>query len=395
VDRDNRFCASCGARLLPDAVFCVECGQAQGGRPARRIRMPPALHRYAPVFVVLVIAAVVGTAVMVGTLAPKTPPPAPGRGNAEVSGNLPAGHPPIAVPEQVKQIIQDMQKKADAAPNDLDTWKRLAEMQYRAGQVDATYLTAAEKSYRHILEIEPENSDVLRNIGNIAFDQDQPDVATEYYEKYLKLKPDDLNVQTDLGTMYLSAGRAEQALKQFESVLKQDPSFFQAQFNLAIAYRTIGQSDKVVPALEKARGMAKDDQTRQQVDQLLAHLKSGQQEGAGPAPAPAAQSPAAAEPQAAAMPAGGSFQGDAEAVFREHPIIGPKLQRIEWSGPESAKVYLTAFPLDQMPPEMLGTFKDRMKSRIKETKDAHDVAQTAKFELIDAESGKVMETIEQ
>ena len=393
----NRFCSNCGAKLLPDSRFCVECGTQQAGAAATRGLSWFSLQRYAPLLVLLGVVVVAGGVIVVGSLNPKTPPSVPRRDapqNAGVpSGSLPKGHPPIAVPEEVKQGIRDMAKQADAAPDDINAWKRLAEVQYRAGQVDPSYLAQAEVSYRHILERQPDDLEVLRSLGNIAFDQDHHQDAVAFYQKYLKLKPDDADVQTDLGTMYLSAGQADQAIEQYQTVLKQDPSFFQAQFNLAIAYRTAGQTDKVIPALEKARAMAKDDQTRNQIDQLMARAK-----GLPPADAAGGGAPAAAGSQKAAAPAApaaDTFQGGMEAYFRQHPILGPKFERIEWSGAESAKVYLHDFPMEQMPPEMVGMFGDRVKSTIKEQKDAHQVSGTARFELVDSASGKVMDTIEE
>jgi len=396
----DRFCVSCGAKLLPESNFCVECGERQGGsRPARRLSWS-SLQRYAPILVVLAGVVVVGGVIAVGVLNPKAPPSVPGRGgpqsSSEMSGKLPEGHPPVAVPEKVKDAIREMAEKADAAPDDLDIWKHLAEVQYRVGQIDPSYLPQAETSYRHLLEREPDNPDVLRGLGNIAFDQDRDDDAIGFYEKYLKLKPDDLDVQTDLGTMYLSAGKTEQAIRQYQAILEQNPSFFQAQFNLAIAYRTAGETDKVIPALEKARTMAKDDQTRSQVDQVMARVK-GLPPPPAVAPAAAGESaPAGAEvqkPAAAPAPASDTFQAGVETVFRQHPIIGPKVERIEWSAAESAKVYLRDFPMEQMPPEMVNTFTDRLKSQIKEQKDAHKVTAAARVELVDSGSGKVMENV--
>ena len=395
----NRFCVSCGAKLLPGSNFCVECGERQGGsRMARRLSSS-SLQRYAPILAVLAVVVVVGGVIAVGVLNPKPPPSVPGRGGpqtaGDMSGKLPEGHPPIAVPEEVKQAIREIAKKAEAAPDDLDVWKHLAEVQYRVGQIDPGYLPQAETSYRHLLEREPDNPDVLRGLGNIAFDQDRNDDAIGFYEKYLKLKPDDLDVQTDLGTMYLSAGKTEQAIRQYQAILKQNPSFFQAQFNLAIAYQTAGETDKVIPALERAREIAKDDQTRSQVDQVMAHVKGL----ATPAVASAAagdSAPAAAEvekPAAAPAVASDTFQGGIEAIFRQHPVLGPKVERIEWSAAESAKVYLRDFPMEQMPPEMVSTFTDRLKSQIKEQKDAHKVSAAARVELVDSGSGKVMETV--
>lgn len=393
----NRFCASCGARLLREANFCAECGERQPGATAPRLRFSLPLSRYAPLFVVLTVLLVGGGAVWYGTMNPKmpasvphhdAPPGASGPPSGAASGNLPQGHPPLQIPEQVKQTISDMAQKAAAAPDDMDTWKRLAEVQYRAGQIEPSYLTEAGVSYKHVLEHEPDNLEVLRSLGNIAFDQEQSEAAAGYYQRYLKLKPDDLSVQTDLATMFLAGGKADQAIQAYESVLKTNPSFFQAQFNMAIAYRTLGDNDKMFAALEKARAMATDDAARTQVDQLLARAK-----GLPPPGAPAAPAGQAVAPAPAAPATGGTFQADAEALFRGNPILGPKVQRVEWSGADSAKVYVRDFPMDQMGDSMRTMFGDRMRGRIKEKKEAHQVTAQTKFELVDEPSGRVMETI--
>jgi len=410
----NRFCASCGAKMLAGANFCVECGEGQPGAAAAPGVSKISLQRYAPLFVVLAVVAIGGGAVVFGTLSPKTPQTvprhdAPPGSSAPAGGNLPQGHPPITVPEEVKQAMRDMAAKAAAAPDDMEAWKHLAEVQYRASQLDPSYLTQAQQSYQHVLDHEPNNPDVIHALGNIAFDMEQPDQAVDYYQRYLKQKPDDLEVQTDLGTMYLSANKTDEAIKQYESVLKVNPAFFQAQFNLAIAYRSMGDSAKMLAALEKARTLATDDNLRAQVDRLIARAK-GEPVGPGPDGAPEGQAPVgqasagqAPPGQAPAMGAGGApppagapagtFQADAENIFRQNPILGPKVGRVEWSGADTAKVFLSGFPMDQMPDEMKTMFSDRMKERIKEKKAAHQVTATTTFDLVDEPTGKVMATI--
>ena len=141
-----------------------------------------------------------------------------------------------------------------------------------------------------------------------------------------------------------------------------------------------------------------------QVDRLIARAKGEPaaarartgSRGASPRGAsPRGASPRKAEPARPRPPAhpAGTFQADAENVFRQNPILGPKVGRIEWSGAETAKVYLHDFPMDQMPAEMKTMFADRMKDRIKEKKDAHQVTATATFDLVDEATGKVMDTI--
>jgi hypothetical protein len=379
-----RFCTECGAGLWRDANFCAECGTAQGGVASRRPRPALPLDRYAPVLVILAVIVIGGAAVVSGVLAPKPPPSIPGSSPSEAargSGELPQGHPPIEIPEQVRQAIRDLKTEAEAAPDDVTKWTHLAEVQYRAGQLDPTYLSDAAAAFRHVLERQPDNLEVMRHLGNVAFDQNQPDIAAGYYQRYLAAKPDDLNVRTDLGTMYLSSGKTEDAIRTYESVMEADPKFFQAQFNLAIAYRTLGDEAKATAALDKASQLASDERSRDQVNQLLARFKG--------VPAPVA----GAAPAAPADGEAGTFQSAAAAIFRKNPILGPKVQRIEWQSSEAARVYLRDFPMEQMDEAMRSMFLDRMRGRIREQKTAHDVTQTARFDLVDEPTGTVMESI--
>ncbi len=384
---------NCGGKFVGDAKFCVECGERRPGTKLPSLPLSLSTRRFAPLIVIFAVVAVGGGAVVLGVLSPKTPPSVPGReapqAPGEGAGKLPENHPPIAIPEQVKQAMREMAQRAEAAPDNLDLWKHLAEAQYRAGQLEPSYLTEAAASYQHVLEHEPDNLDAIRNLGNIAYDRGQPDAAIDYYQRYMKQKPDDLNVKTDLGTMYLQGGKADQAVQLYESVLKTDPSFFQAQFNLFFGYRAVDQPEKAMAALEKAKALAKDDASRNEVEQVMARAQGL------PPPAPAADTASGepAEKKPAAQAAAGTFQADAEELFRKHPIIGPKVQRIKWDGAETAQVYVRDFPVDQMPDEMRTMFIDRMQGRIKEKKAAYNVAQTARFDLVDDATGKVLVTI--
>jgi tetratricopeptide (TPR) repeat protein len=386
----NQFCSQCGAKLLPNSSFCAECGARQKGASAAHAPAA-AWQRYTPFLVVVAVVVVLAAVVIVGTMHPNTTATVARRGNSQTAGEggLPEGHPPIVVPEEAKQAIRELSKQAATAPEDIALWERLAELQYRTGQLDPAYLAEAETSYRHILAGKPDHLEALRSLGNVAFDQQKPDTAIDFYQRYLKLKPDDPDVQTDLGTMLLSSGKADEAIQQFQSVVQQHPAFFQAQFNLAIAYSKAGQHDKVIEALEKARTLASDDRTRNQVEQVLAQVKS--------APAPEAAgsdaAPSGSQPSPAPAPVAATFQEGMDASLRQYPIIGPKIERIEWTGAQTAKVYLREFPMDQMPADMTTMFTDRIRARIKEQKDAHKVTQQSRLELIDNASGKMMTTI--
>lgn len=313
--------------------------------------------------------------VAVGAQSAKPPPAVPPRDAGESRAALPEGHPPISLPEDIKQTIQKAAARAKQAPNDLDTWKQLGAMQYRAGQINAQYLAEAESTYEHILRIAPDDRDALRALGNIGYDRNRPADAIAFYERYLAVEPGDLSVQTDLGTMHLAAKDTDKALETYKKVLATDPSFFQAQFNLAIAYRVANEAEKALEALHRARDIAPDEKTKKHVEELLARVEQPGGDAATVADAPAT-----------------GFRTKVEDIFRKHPIVGPKLDRVEWPNETTVKVAVREFPMEAMPPAVREMFADRIKNGLKESKTAHSVGDTVRVELVDSATGELMET---
>jgi tetratricopeptide (TPR) repeat protein len=193
-----------------------------------------------------------------------------------------------------------------------------------------------------------------------------------YYGLYLAAKPDDHEVMTDMGTMLLTAQRIEEAINTYLRVLQADPKFFQAQFNLAIAYRSAERPDLALAALERARDLADDDQQRQRVDALLQKFGS--------------------EPSAATARESGPKEA-IEAIFRSHPIVGPRLERVDWSSDNQARVILRDFPMDGMPPMVRQKFTERILSGIRQSKERLEITTNYQIEIVDAASGRVMETV--
>ena len=78
--------------------------------------------------------------------------------------------------------------------------------------------------------------------------------------------------------------------------------------------------------------------------------------------------------------------------FRAHPIAGSRVDRIEWTG-DDARVLLREFPMASMPPMVRQKFIDRIRGGVRQAKTDHQVTAAVTIELVDAESGTVMETI--
>ncbi len=383
AQENTRFCSECGTKVLKDAAFCIECGSPIGGGDAARSAgaSAEARRRLAPLIVVGVLLAVGASIITVG-YNNQPPPNAPlagspsGAPSVAANGSLPADHPPLTIPDDVRDVIVRMEKLAADQPDNVEAWKQLAFVQYRAGQVERAYLDKAENSYQKVLDADPKDLDGLRGMGNIAYDRNDPTKALEYYRAYLQVKPDDQSIRTDMGTMLLAAKRPDEAIRVYQAVLQQDPTFFQAQFNLAIAYRAAGQNDLALAALHRSREVAPDEDSRKRVEAVLARV--------GTATAPSA---------AQASSPTGSLRESVEAVFRSHPIVGPRIDAIRWSSDERASVVLREFPMGGMPPMVREKFVSRLRSGIRESKKRFGKTDPIEIQLVDAGSGNVMLTL--
>ena len=259
-----RFCPQCGTKTGPKANFCTDCGEPlagaggkTGGKKARRsaaISAPVEQRLPLPGIVVFVLLSRRWHRTMGVRSSDRAfrPDPHPFNRSEYWRVGLPQNHPQVALPEEVTSRIAELVAQANAAPQDPNAWRTLAEVQFRASQIDASYRSAALASYRKLFELAPSDLDALRGLGNVYYDLEEYQKAIEHYQRYVTLKPDDAGVTTDLGTMYLYTGQVDQAIGLYQSVLAKQPNFFQAHFNLGIAYQEKSLPAQAVASLQRA-----------------------------------------------------------------------------------------------------------------------------------------------
>jgi cytochrome c-type biogenesis protein CcmH/NrfG len=379
-----RFCSACGTRAVSGAKFCAECGSALGGRAAAA---PAGWRPTAAGGAALGVFLAAGLATWVTILAPAPPRPGPGGGGtprppATAAAQLPEGHPavPMELPAEVKTFIADLEAKTKEKPDDAEAWIRLAMVNSRAAQLDPSYHAAALAAFRHVLEIDPQNAEALRGIANVHYDRNEATQAIGYYERYLVLRPDDPSARTDLGTMYLFAGDAKRAIATYQDVLRRHPSFLQAHYNLAVTYHRQGDRRTALFHLETARSLATDEGVRKQIDEMLATLQ-----GDGGTTRSRAEGDGAAGPS--------PFQAAVEQALRAHPIMGPRIVRVDWSGPAGGRVVVREFPMEGMPAEVRAKFTARLGEDLREAQRTHAVEGSVSLDIADLASGRVMATV--
>lgn len=390
-----QFCPQCGTKTLPQANFCATCGTSLPGSPQtlpqrRTSATPSARSSLLPGLAVLGFYLLAGTGLWLFVLRSQpfptvgaTPEGGPARGGSQ---NLSQASAPVPLPDDVKKRIAEFVDQAKAAPQNADAWRTLAEVQFRASQIDASYRSAALSSYQHVLELIPNDLTALRGVGNVYYDFEEYNKAKEYYEKYLALNPDDANVRTDLGTMYLYENNTERAIGEYQTVVTKNPNFFQAYFNLGVAYHQKGDNEKAREVLIKAKSLTSDKTIHERVDQVLAQV------GGGTAVTTTTESPPSSV-TTAVNPSLSPFQQAVEKLFRTHEIMGPRISRIEWPTPTEARLLIQNFPMSAMPPDMRERFLEKFRTLIGEAKTTNKVSGTAKVEFIDADTQQLMETL--
>jgi tetratricopeptide (TPR) repeat protein len=98
------------------------------------------------------------------------------------------------------------------------------------------------KAFKAIAEREPSNVTPLVQLGNLYFDAERYDDASQWYLKALKLAPNDVDVNTDLGICYYSMNEPDKALEQFAKSLAIDPKHTKTLLNVGVV-RAFGKQD--------------------------------------------------------------------------------------------------------------------------------------------------------
>jgi cytochrome c-type biogenesis protein CcmH/NrfG len=99
---------------------------------------------------------------------------------------------------------------------------------------------------------DPKNVTAWIELGNLLFDAQKIDDAINSYESALKLQPDNANVLTDLGVMYRKKGKAKEALALFNKAQVVNPKHEASLFNAGVVLmHDLNQPKEAKAAWEK------------------------------------------------------------------------------------------------------------------------------------------------
>jgi tetratricopeptide (TPR) repeat protein len=124
------------------------------------------------------------------------------------------------------------------------------------------------------LKSDPNNPELLANIGNVYYDAQQYPTAVDYYGRALKAKPSDAAVRTDLGTAYWFMGNADSALTEFNKALTYAPTNPNTLFNRGLV-RLKGKQDPAgaISDFEKLLATNPNYEGKDNVEKMMAEAK--------------------------------------------------------------------------------------------------------------------------
>ena len=110
----------------------------------------------------------------------------------------------------------------------------------------------AERIYRQILEVQPNQVDARQLLGTIAYQTGKTEEAIAHYQQALALNPNYAEVHNNLGAAFWQLGNAEAAIPAYREAVRLKPDYSDAYHNLGIALRHQKQTVEAIAAYRNA-----------------------------------------------------------------------------------------------------------------------------------------------
>ena len=137
----------------------------------------------------------------------------------------------------------------------------------QGGASDTDWIEELEKQAQD----NPDSAVAWASLGNAYFDTDRFMEAIDAYAKSIELQPNNPNVLTDMGIMYRRIDQPEEAVRRFESALQIDPTHEMSRFNRGIVlFYDLKEKDKAIDAWKELVKL--NPQFRTPTGQLVSEL---------------------------------------------------------------------------------------------------------------------------
>ncbi len=109
----------------------------------------------------------------------------------------------------------------------------------------------AIKAYKRVLKWQPNQPEVIENLGDCLFEEGKETEFLNYYKSGLQIDSNSPTLHGKLGKYELRMGNHQAAMENFKSALQVMPNYTESQFYLAAVLKKLGQHEKVKVALKR------------------------------------------------------------------------------------------------------------------------------------------------
>jgi tetratricopeptide (TPR) repeat protein len=131
----------------------------------------------------------------------------------------------------------------------------------------------AIQTYLRVIELDPDHAAAHINVGTLFYNRQEYGLAEKHYRRAISADPRYALAHFDLGNVLDETGRVQEAIQTYKTALQLAPTYADAHYNLALAYEKLKQPRK---ALTHWRAYIKLDTTgpwaihaRNQVQRIL------------------------------------------------------------------------------------------------------------------------------
>src|SRR5258707_420620 len=149
------------------------------------------------------------------------------------------------------------QKAFELDPDDPELLINLGLIAWNMKQIDG-----AARMFSHYIEACPDSPLGYNNLGSVLCDMGEPERAIETLRAAIFRMPSEPILWNALATVLAEEGRAEESLIFYNESVRLDPKFARLHHNLGYAYAHLGQLDKSFDAYETALKHGKDPAER-------------------------------------------------------------------------------------------------------------------------------------
>ena len=142
----------------------------------------------------------------------------------------------------------------DVHPQQPDAWHLLGVIAFQTGQLEI----AAER-IQHAIALSSESAPFHNNLGNVWKAQGNLDVAIASYRRAIQLRPQFADALNNLGVaLQEQSADIEAALAYYAAAIQQQPHFAEAFNNQGTALRRLGRLDEAIASYERATQLRSD-----------------------------------------------------------------------------------------------------------------------------------------